>query len=231
MCNTKNLVCLTRTEENILLGCLLGDGHIEKRGNSYRFKIRHCKKQSEYVEWKYKQLKRLCNKEPKIIKNGNSKDGAYLASYFNSKSGLYLKFYHKLFYQLVTDFNSKKSRYQKVISPQLLQFLPKSSLLLAVWFMDDGHCRTDCIGGRIATDCFSKTEVYRLQTYLLQTYKIKTNLVCFKSQNKKNKKIQYYLSIIAKNNNFNLFLKLIRPIVHQIPCMTYKIKTVNKEKM
>lgn len=230
MCNLKKNICLTRIEESILLGCLLGDGHIEKRGNSYRFKVRHCEKQSEYVKWKYQQLKRLCNKEPKLIKNG--KDGSYLASYFNSKSGLYLKFYHNLFYDAVPDLNSKKTRYQKVISPQLIRFLPKSGLLLAVWFMDDGHCRTDCIGGRLATDCFSKTEVCRLQIYLLQTYHIKTNLVCFKNQNKKAKqKIQYYLSISSRNNNFNFFIKLIKPTVSQIPCMTYKIQMLNQSKI
>lgn len=102
--------CLTSDEEAILLGCLLGDGHIEKRGNSYRFKIRHCAKQQGYVDWKYEQLKRLCNKKPKIVANG--KDKAYSAAYFNSRSGSYLKKYHELFYKLTNPPN-QKPRYKK----------------------------------------------------------------------------------------------------------------------
>jgi len=211
---------LTRDEEAILLGCLLGDGHIEKRGNSYRFKIRHCTKQKGYVEWKYQKLKRFCMTEPKIIANG--KDGAYSAVYFNSRSGRFLEQYHTLFYEKV-DRSPKKSNYQKKISPECVQFLPKNSLLLAVWFLDDGHCRTDCSGGRIATDCFSKTEVLSLQHYLFTNYKIRTTLVNFKTN--KNQTTRHYLSILGKEGNFQLFTNLIKPIVEQIPCMVYKIKT------
>lgn len=216
---------LTLEEEAILLGCLLGDGHIEKRGNSYRFKIRHCVKHKEYIEYKFKKLKRFCFQQPKEISNGK-KEKNYLAVYFNSKSGRFLEKYHKLFYK-EKKLSTQRLKYEKSISLELINFLPKNPLLLAIWFLDDGHCRTDCQGGRIATDCFTKQEVIHLKNYLWKNYKIQTTIVNFKTNNKK--KTCHYLSILGKNQNFERFINLIKPIVDNIPCMTYKIKKLNKK--
>lgn len=94
-----------------------------------------------------------------------------------------------------------------------------------MWFLDDGHCRTDCCGGRIATDCFSKTEVISLQHYLLQSYNIQTTIVNFKIKNTQS--TRHYLSILGKKNNFKFFIGLIKPIVQHSPCMTYKLKIKN----
>lgn len=58
-------ILLTKMEEAILLGTLLGDGNIQKRGNSYRSKIQHCEKNKDYVFWKYYRLKRLCSSSMK----------------------------------------------------------------------------------------------------------------------------------------------------------------------
>ena len=107
------MLTLTQLEEAIILGSLLGDGHIEKRGNSYRFKIRHCKAQKDYIFWKYKQLKRIIKNKPKAIKN----NVVYDAFYFNTKSGLFLKKYHDLFYKSITStqIDSNRETYKKTI--------------------------------------------------------------------------------------------------------------------
>lgn len=219
MISNKKEFILTSEEEAILLGCLLGDGHIEKRGNSYRFKIRHCAKHKEYVEWKYERLKRFCFQKPKQISNGN-KEKNYLAVYFNSKSGRFLEKYHKLFYK-EKKLSNQKVKYEKHISLELIEFLPTNSLLLAIWFLDDGHCRTDCQGGRIATDCFTKTEVGFLQNYLWQNYTIQTTIVNFNTNN--NKKTCHYLSILGKKQNFERFINIIKPAVRDIQCIAYKL--------
>lgn len=210
---------LTLEEEAILLGCLLGDGHIEKRGNSYRFKIRHCAKHKEYVEWKYKKLNRFCFQKPKQISNGK-KEKNYSAVYFNSKSGRFLEKYHKLFYKKKM-LSNQKIKYEKHISLELIHFLPNNPLLLAIWFLDDGHCRTDCQGGRIATDSFTKIEVSHLKNDLWKIYSIQTTIVNFKTNHKKT--TRHYLSILGNNQNFERFVNLIKPVVKDIQCMAYKL--------
>jgi hypothetical protein len=50
--------------------------------------------------------------------------------------------------------------------------------LLAVWFLDDGSCRTDCFSGRFATQGFSKkSEQHLLKCYLEEVFKIRSQIV------------------------------------------------------
>lgn len=82
-----NLVQLDKTEEAIFFGHLLGDGHIQKRGQSYRTKIEHCLEQSDYVDWKYNRLRRHAYSCPKTV---CSKHGL-TSVLFYLNSGTYLK--------------------------------------------------------------------------------------------------------------------------------------------
>jgi hypothetical protein len=211
-----------KTEEAIWFGHLLGDGHIQKRGQSYRTKIEHSYDQLDYVKWKYNKLKRLAFDIPKSVTSKHD----FKSTLFYLKSGTYLKKYHDLFYQpyvwkskqeIITI--KEKIRYRKTITKRLINNLPNDPLLLAVWFMDDGSQRSDCFAGRLATQSFSKEEHFLLQDYLLSSFNIKTNIVLHKAIDK-----SYYLSITAKHNNFSNFIDLITPFVKQVPCMHYKIQ-------
>nr|YP_009367550.1 putative LAGLIDADG homing endonuclease [Pseudoneochloris marina]ARK14538.1 putative LAGLIDADG homing endonuclease [Pseudoneochloris marina] len=217
---------LTQFEEAVFLGHLLGDGHIQKRGQSFRSKISHSIKQKEYVEWKYEKLKRLCdqNHPPKLVINKKANEQNY---FFYLQSGKYLKKYHDLFYQpylwtsSVEDKTAnvvQKIKYRKTITPALIEALPSDPLLLAVWFLDDGSSRKDVFSGKLATQGFSKEEQFLLQMYLLKNFGIKTQLVLNSRQKK-----QYYLSIPSKGSHFSNFVKLISPFVNQIESMKYKI--------
>lgn len=245
---------LTTDEAAIFLGNLLGDGHIQKRGLSFRTKIAHGLNQKDYLFWKYDQLKGLCtrNQSPKLVvkttratKNGlilQREDQSYE---FYLNSGNYLEKFHTLFYkpyiwkpglssqkplcwatpnQSIEELKKgEKMKYKKVITEDLINYLVKSlgenPLLLAVWFLDDGSCRKDVFSGRLATQGFSKTELLLLQDYLLQTFDIRVQIVLHSRL-----KQQYYLSIPAKNNQFEKFVARIRPFVEQIPSLSYKIK-------
>jgi hypothetical protein len=219
---------LNLTEEAVVLGSLLGDAHIEKRGNSYRLKIKHGHKQEEYLNWKYEKLIRILLKKPTLIKNG--KGGIYKAFYVNSKSGLYLKKYHDLFYVPVNDPLRPRDKFKKVITLELIKSLPYNPLLIAVWFLDDGHTRTDSVGGRFATDCFTLNEVHLLKEYLASVYNVQTNIVTFiNDYNPLDIKDNYYLSIVG-NANFRAFIDLIKPIVNEIPTMAYKIEIYQSKK-
>ena len=212
-----------KKEEAIFMGHLLGDGHVQKRGEqSYRTRIQHTEKQLGYVEWKYKQLERFAYGKPKrvISKQGWTNYTFYL------ESGLYLKKYHDLFYEPYiwsskekTSNEKPKIRYRKTITETLIRHLPKDPSFLAVWFLDDGSRRSDCFSGKLATQAFSKKEHFLLQDYLATTFSIKTAIVLHDAVKK-----SYYLTIPAKNNNFSNFVDLVKPVIDQIPCMQYKIQ-------
>lgn len=213
---------MTTEEEAIFLGNLLGDGHLQKRGLSYRTKIQHSIHQKDYVLWKYEKLKRLCGKnhEPKLVTSKHH----HQSFEFYLNSGSYLEKYHKLFYEPYFWKSSlcveeKKVRYRKVVNKTLIEFLPHNPLLLAVWFLDDGSCRKDVFSGRLATQGFSKEEQFLLQQYLKEGFGINTQLVLHNRI-----KNQYYISIPASKKQFSNFVDLIKPIVDEISSLKYKIE-------
>lgn len=203
---------LTENEEALILGTLLGDAHIQKRGRSYRLKIAHGIDQLEYVEWKYKNLQRLCNPDGKpkqsLIKN------QYGVVHFYLRSGLYLEPYHELFYT-EKERNKGELRPTKVITRNLIDHLPMNPITLATFFMDDGSVRNDCAGAKLATQCYSLEE-----NHLLNEYLGKWGIPCQVVAHKKSKN-QYYLSIPAKY--FRILREHIEPMVKEIPHMDYKL--------
>jgi LAGLIDADG DNA endonuclease family len=230
--NFDNNFQLSETEKSILFGTLLGDAHLQKRGNSYRVKIQHEFKQKDYVIWKHQQLNRLVDLN--AIKHGSLHSHEHF--YFFFKSGNYLKEFHDLMYkpylwqnkenknlglldqQNLNKKQKEKIRYKKTITYELIQTLPKNPLVLAVWYMDDGHLRSNAFSGKLGTCGFSKDEHFLLQEYL-GYFNIQSNIVL--NSRLKN---QYYLSLTAKNNNFNHFINLIQTYVLEVPSMHYKIK-------
>ena len=56
--NYKEKLKLTRRQREIIVGKLLGDGHLESmnNGRTYRLKIEHSLKQKEYVDWFYQEF-------------------------------------------------------------------------------------------------------------------------------------------------------------------------------
>lgn len=53
---------LSSRQDAILIGNILGDGHLQlsENGKKTRLRFNHSIKQSEYVEWQYKELGWLC---------------------------------------------------------------------------------------------------------------------------------------------------------------------------
>jgi hypothetical protein len=92
---------LSVIERAILMGSLLGDGTLQKRGkDSYRYRVSQCLAQKAYVEWKYKKLQRLC-KTTQPPKEVTDKKGFVTVEFYTS-SGLYLKELFELHYKQVT---------------------------------------------------------------------------------------------------------------------------------
>lgn len=138
---------LTKEQQQILVGVLLGDGAMRKKTHAL-LEINHSFKQKEYVDWLYEQLKEFVDTPPKMRKtNGNR-----IAYRFTTKSLPVFTQYYDLFFK-----NSHK------IIPDVFQLSPRS---LAVWYMDDGsRCDTDIY---LNSQQFSQEEQEKLVT-MLQT--------------------------------------------------------------
>ena len=87
---------ITKEIRRIALFMAFGDGCIEKYGN---LTIKHCIAQKEYLLYKYKLIKVLCNHAPIEITNNNFK-----AFKLNTKCFDFLKLYTRVLYP-----NNKKT--------------------------------------------------------------------------------------------------------------------------
>jgi hypothetical protein len=171
---------LTERQKAIVIGCMLGDGAMRCKTNAL-LEINHSIRQSEYVEWKYREFKELVSTRPRK-KLGNAGRIAYR---FTTRSLPELTEIYKKFYP-----DGKK------IIPDSLTISPLS---LAVWFMDDG-----CKSYRalyLNTQKFSVTEQKKLALLLNKHFGVKATL---------NKDKIYYRLRIAVSS-VGKFVNTIRP--------------------
>jgi len=194
-------VKISKRQKDIIIGKLLGDGHLETQtnGKTYRLKIEHSIKQKEYVNWTYDELKSLASNKPKertIKFNGKE----YEKIWFNSISTPSLRFYGHQFYV-----NSKK-----VVPINIHRWL--TPLCMAVWYMDDGSIKSKHHRAKILnTHSFSKFDLKRLRLALKNNYGIETKL----RRQKEGNQIYLLSSTIEKFEN------IIKPYI--IESMKYKI--------
>lgn len=196
---------LSDEQKEIVVGLLLGDGHLEtqNRGRTYRLKIEHAMYQKEYVQWLYKIFKDWVRTAPKdrtqtVLGIRYDKCG------FQTLSHGAFRFYAQQFYQ-----NKKK-----VLPKQVQKWL--SPLAMAVWFMDDGSMKSDRHRALILnTQSFSKSEVLRLREILKEKYGIEMAL-----RKQSRKQIEIYQLITLKGSAEKL-VEIIKPYI--VPLMRYKL--------
>ncbi len=157
---------LNKTQREILVGLLLGDGHLETRncGRTYRLKVEQSLRKSDYVLWLYENFENFVLKKPK--EKEKVRDGVKTKNiWFSTVSHGSLRFYAQQFYA------SGKKVVPKMIGKLL------SPLALAVWFMDDGSVKSKNHKAKIInTQCFSKSEVMLLIKTLEEKFQISAKL-------------------------------------------------------
>lgn len=193
---------LNRKQRDVLVGLLLGDGHLETQNNgrTYRLKIEHSLVQKEYVDWLYQLFQDHARTEPRQkIQLVSGK--AYQKYGFSTLSTGSLRFYGQQFYP-----NGHK-RVPKSISRLL------TPIGLAVWFMDDGSIKSNHHRARILnTQGFIQEDIERLQKVLTDRFKIIT------TRRKQKEGEQIYIPSLQVEQ----FICLIRPYI--LPSMEYKIR-------
>jgi len=118
---------LSEVQAQVLIGSLLGDGHIATVSTSTaRYGESHSIKQKEYLEWKASIFGELISKVSPSQKRVG--DRVYKSVRYSSRTTREFRTYYDLFYPAG----------KKVFPADLPDLM--TPLVLAVWFMDDGSC-------------------------------------------------------------------------------------------
>src|SRR3989344_5591215 len=154
--NYKTTLSLTQRQKEILIGTILGDGHLEKlyTPELSRLKVEHSYKQKDYVDWLYEEFKNWVRTKPKQkIKKVWDK--------IHTNYG-FCTYGHRLLGNFQSEFYLDR---KKIIPSNLLQNI--TPLSLAVWFMDDGSIKSNKHKGIfLNTQSFNEKDVKILQSIL-----------------------------------------------------------------
>lgn len=196
-------------EKSIILGLMLGDGHIKKHGNSNpTLMLEQTQKHSEYIYWLRNELMDWVNNPEKPITHHRK---------FCKRSQ---KFYHSLSFQTISHpvFNEFHSDFykdkKKVVGKETMKYF--NELTLAVWIMDDGFLTGTCKRNAIATNCFSFDDVNFLRDLLKSKYDLKT---WANKRTTASKKLTWEISFDRPSTV--KIAEIIRHIV--VPSMQYKL--------
>lgn len=197
----KKTLKLSNKQKDILVGLLLGDGHLEtlNQGRTFRLKIEHSLKQEDYVKWLYKNFKEWTMSPPYRKKRKNGQESVGFTTYSHGA----LRFYGQQFYC------KKKKIVPKIISKLL------TPMGIAVWFMDDGSRKSLKHKTYIIhTLGYSKNDLEILQKVLVKKFNIKTKL---------HKQKEKYLRLYVLSESADNFRKIIESYIKKIVSMRHKI--------
>jgi len=210
--NYKKTLKLTKEQRAIIVGSLLGDGHLETsdKSKTYRLKIEHSIKQKEYVDWLYQKMKPWIGGAPKARKvMSRFPNGKILESVkygFTSYSHGKLRFYGQKFYP----------KGKKVVPKEISRLL--NPLAIAVWYLDDGSYKSSRHRTFIVhTHAYSKQDLKSLQSALEKNFMVKTRL------HRQIRGDNVYWRIYILSESALRFRKLVTPTVNQIFSMRYKL--------
>lgn len=217
---------LTEKDMSILIGLLLGDGHIDDNG---RICVEHGEKQKEYCIYKAKLLHSVCGgkdikvheyvRKRSILKDRKQfKESEFITYKFRKQSASFIPI-RKMLYD-------KETR-KKYISEEILKYITLETI--ALWWMDDGcltkkytyinnqkkHC------GYMLRLCtyLPKDQNELIQKFFIEKYQMKWNVV--KADNAKDD-TQWMLRCGTIEGR--KFLNIIRDYINKnVPSLAYKV--------
>lgn len=123
----KDSIKLSKENEEILIGNMIGDGCLRKRSNETRTRYSHVDKNFEYLEW---------------LKNCFEKDNLTFSDiYVLKESGCFALHSHT--FEIFNKYREMFYPYKKRIVPEEIQLTP---IVLRQWYISDGSIATH--GGR-----------------------------------------------------------------------------------
>lgn len=155
---------LSQEAKNIIIGSMLGDGHITKWGY---FSEKHSPAQLEYLKWKASFFPHITtDKSWSYYESIDKRSGSLIKTHnYRTTTHSWLIEIEKLWYKTV---NGKRI---KIVPNEIDEWMNKQ--VLAVWFMDDGHTDWMYRNGkkiskgsnpscRLCTESFSESEIDKL---------------------------------------------------------------------
>jgi recombination protein RecA len=197
----KKTLKLTKTQRSIIVGTLLGDGHLETQNGrkAYRLKIEHASGQEAYAAWLYEQLQDWV-RTPLATKQKQVAGVTSLHFWFQTLSVVQFRFYGLQFYD-----DQGQKRVPKIIRRLL------TPLALAVWFMDDGLAKSKHHRAVILnTQCFKRRDIIKLQDALAKRYGLETSIRIQKDG----------LQILITGEHAHSFMMIVAP--YMLPSFSYK---------
>ena len=192
---------LTPEQKEVLIGLMLGDGHLEtqNRGRTYRLKIEQSEKHRAYVQHLYRLFEAWVRTppQPKVVRSRGHVSRNW---WFQTLSHGAFRFYAQQFYQ-----DGRKH------VPRLIHrwLTPRA---LAYWFMDDGSIKSGQSKAVLFnTQGFERNEVQRLCEVLQEKFALEAK------PRKQREGWQIYIS----GRSYETFRALIEPYL--IPEMRYKL--------
>jgi len=201
---------ITKESRNLLIALLLGDGTIS---NNNVFKLSHCEKQRDYLEWKIEQLKNAG------LRNNGLKEYISVKGYNIGKKVYYtqlnivpfIKVLRRVFYK----------PYKKLGNRKLLNRLDAKGI--AIWYMDDGHINYRKTNGKVhgfyikIATCIPKEELQIIIDYFKEVWDIEFYM--FHEGKKENS-----YSLCCGTKEGIKFINIVKPYVEQVPSMIHKIQ-------
>lgn len=202
---------MERRKKSLLIGLVLGDGHINKRDNCLQ--ITHSKKQKSYIDYKCELISELLNcKKPNLYHRLDSKHDEYVLT----KGSRYFKLLRRWIYK----------DGEKRFSKNILKYLTPEAL--AIWWMDDGTHSKDINKntGAIRSHSFKLYTMTNLEDTenIIEVFE-KFGVKMYKLKHKKKDgSIVYYLQ--CRTREGRKLSSLLRPYI--IPDLQYKIMKENE---
>ena len=196
----KRSLSMTERQRQLLVGMLLGDGHLERQrgARSARLKIEHSVSQAAYVDWKYAEWRDWVRTPPKDRMRRNRLGTESANRGFCTLAHDEFECFRERFY---------RDR-RKVVPPDL----ELTRVSMAVWYMDDGSRKSSqCRGVYLNTQSFAAAEVELLQTVLLRDIGLETSV------RKQSDGLQIYVP--------SFFVGSMASYIggELLPCMRYKL--------
>lgn len=201
--------------KDIIIGSMLGDGHITKWGY---FSEKHSPAQLEYLKWKASFLRFLTTDTSWDYREDIDKRSGSLI-----KSHSFRTTTHSFFYEIRNKFYKEiDGEWEKVIPEDIESTI--NARVLAIWYMDDGrtswphrHGVKEFDGSRasasICTDSFSVKEVETLISIIKTKFSIDCSLLLYSDNNRPR--------ISFNADNTEKLFSAITPFIH--PSIKYKI--------
>ena len=172
---------LTKRQQAILAGTILGDARLQKTGSkNARLRFEHGGKQKEYLLWKGKQFPQLFNSSPSYVERMHPKtQRTYTYWRWQSHATPELGTWYRLFYH-----DSVKR------IPGTIAELLHEPIGLAVWYMDDGYFDPKQKHSFIYLGCITHTEANRACKMIEKNFNIEPRVY-----NKKAKGFALFFSV------------------------------------